>query len=178
MKENPEILAPVEGIQIIDDVTAQFGVDTLEGRVGPLMQGVHSRSQFFKLPPGLYTYEHPHPTESIIYTVYGQWVLCTGGKRHVMKPRSLFWFGPYIATGYEVPFDEPAFILIFKGERGEDPEGMIDYLQNEMQPHLAREHEAGQAFWLSELPADHPARVFVRSLKPQTHDDAAPSDTI
>ena len=165
MQDFPKILKPVEGIQIIDDVTAQFGVDTLEGRVGPLMQGVGSRSQFFELPAGLYTYEHPHPTESIIYTVYGQWVLCTGGKRHVMKPRSLFGFGPNIEAGYEVPFDEPAFILIFKGERGLDPAAMVDYLQNEMQPHLMQEHEAGQAFWLRELAEDHPARVFARSLK-------------
>ncbi|MCC7165531.1 MAG: AraC family ligand binding domain-containing protein [Anaerolineae bacterium] len=165
MTEYAQIERPVEGIQIIDDVTAQFGVDTLEGRVGPLMQGASSRSQFFELPAGLYTYEHPHPTESIIYTVYGEWVLTTGGKRHVMKPRSLFWFGPGISAGYEVPFDAPAFILIFKSERGSDPEAMVDYLQNEMQPHLMQEHAAGQAFWMHELPPDHPAHVFARSLK-------------
>lgn len=168
MKDYAQILRPVEGIQIIDDVTTQFGVDTLEGRVGPLMQGIGSRSQFFELPAGLYTYEHPHPTESIIYTVYGNWVLCTGGKRHVMKPRSLFWFGHNIAAGYEVPFDESAFILIFKGERGHHPDAMVDYLQNEMQPHLMKEHAAGQAFWLRELPSDHPARVFASSLKQDT----------
>jgi quercetin dioxygenase-like cupin family protein len=165
LRDYAEILRPVDGIQIIDDVTAQFGVDTLEGRVGPLLQGAGSRAQFFELPAGLYTYEHPHPNESIIYTVYGQWVLCTDGKRHIMKPRSLFWFGPNISAGYEVPFDAPAFILIFKSERGEGPEAMVDYLQNKMQPHLVQEHEAGQAFWLNELPDDHPAQVFARSLK-------------
>ena len=165
MNDYAKISRPVEGIQIIDDVTAQFGVDTLEGRVGPLMQGVGCRAQFFDLPAGLYTYEHPHPTESIIYTVYGQWVLCTGGKRQVMKPRSMFWFGPNITAGYEVPFDEPAFILIFKSERGKDQQAMVDYLQNEMQPHLMQEHAAGQAFWMRELPADHPAQIFARSLK-------------
>lgn len=168
MKDYAQIQRPVEGIQIIDDVTAQFGVDTLEGRVGPLMQGIGSRSQFFELPAGLYTYEHPHATESIIYTVYGEWVRCTGGQRHIMRPRSLFSFGPNIAAGYEVPFDAPAFILIFKGERGSDPEAMVDYLQNEMQMHLEQEHAAGQAFWLRELPADHPAQVFARSLKQGT----------
>jgi quercetin dioxygenase-like cupin family protein len=168
LKDYAQILRPVEGIQIIDDVTSQFGVETLEGRVGPLMQGVGSRSQFFVLPPGLFTPEHPHATESIIYTVYGQWVLCAGGKRHVMKPRSLFWFGPNVGAGYEVPFDAPAFILIFKGERGLDPEAMVNYLQNEMQPQLAQEQAAGQAFWLRELPEDHPARLFARSLNQGT----------
>lgn len=168
MNESAKILRPVEGIQIIDDVTVQYGVETLEGRVGPLIQGAGSRSQFFELPAGLYTYEHPHPTESIIFTVYGEWVLCADGKRHVMKPRSLFWFGPNIAAGYEVPFDEPAFILIFKSERGETPEAMVNYLHNEMQPHLVQEHKAGQAFWLHELPLDHPARVFAASLKKDT----------
>jgi hypothetical protein len=95
-------------------------------------------------------------------------VLCTGGKRHVMRPRSLFWFGPNIAAGYEVPFDDPAFILIFKSERGHDPEAMVEYLQSEMQPHLMQEHAAGQAFWMRDLPADHPAHIFARSLKQGT----------
>src|SRR4026209_2750625 len=103
------------GIQIIDDVTAQYGVDTLEGRLRPLIQGVDCRTQFFEFPPGMYTHEHPHPTESIIYTVRGRWVLVTGGQLHVMLPGSLFSFGPDISAGYEVPFAEPAFILIFKG---------------------------------------------------------------
>ena len=37
--KDAEILRPAEGIQIIDVIMDQFGVDTLEGRVGPLIQG-------------------------------------------------------------------------------------------------------------------------------------------
>lgn len=166
MTHDTTILTPAKGIQIIDDVTAQFGVDTLEGKIGLLIQGVACRSQFFDLPPGLYTHEHPHPTESIIYTVRGRYVLVTDGKRHVMNPGSLFSFGPDIAAGYEVPFDEPAFILIFKGDRGVEREAFIDHIQNNLKPMFERDAAAGEAFWLRELSADHPARVFARQVNP------------
>lgn len=162
-----EIHRPAEGIQIIDDVTAQFGVDTLEGRVGPLMRGVGSQAHYIEMPPGLYLHEHPHPKEAIIYTVSGKWVMCAEGKRHLMHPGSLFWFGPDIAAGYEVPFDEPAFILIFKGELLDPPEKFVEYLETKMKPGLERESESGEPFRLSELPEDHPARVFARSVNPQ-----------
>lgn len=163
------ILRPSEGIQIIDDITQQFGVETLEGRIGPLIQGVGSRAHFIEMPAGLYLYEHPHPTEAIIYTVRGRWVLVAQGKRHPMSPGSLFWFGPDIAVGYEVPFDEPAMILIFKGERGKDPEEFVAYLENTLKPSLVAETQEGAHFLLTELPADDPARIFADSLNPKKY---------
>jgi quercetin dioxygenase-like cupin family protein len=162
--EYANILRPTEGIQIIDDITTQFGVHTLEGRIGPLLRGVGSRAQYIEMPPGMYLYEHPHPTEAIIYTVRGRWVSCTDGKRHVMNPGSLFWFGPDIAAGYEVPFDEPAFILIFKGERGIEPAAFVDYLENKLKPSLVQEQLDGASFLVAGLPPDHPARKFADEL--------------
>lgn len=161
-----KILRPARGIQVIDDITAQFGVETMEGKIGPLLQGVGSRAHYIQMPAGSFLYEHPHPTEAIIYTVTGQWVLCTEGKRHLMKPRSIYWFGPDIAAGYEVPFDEPATILIFKGERGWEPDEFVDYLENKLRPNLIQENKAGQAFLIDELPPDHPARVFAHTVNP------------
>jgi quercetin dioxygenase-like cupin family protein len=159
-----EIHRPTDGIQIIDDITNQFGVDTLEGRIGPLMQGVASQAHYIEMPPDLYVHEHPHSTESIIFTVRGQWIAVTDGKRHLMKPGSLFWFGPDIAAGYEIPFADPAFILIFKGSLLDTPEGFVSYLQDKLQPSLIEENKNGEPFRLSELPEDHPARIFARSV--------------
>lgn len=162
------ILRPSEGIQIIKDITQQFGVETLEGKIGPLLQGVGARAHYIEMPPRMYLYEHPHPTEAIIYTVRGKWVSCTNGKRHLMQPGSLFYFGPEIAAGYEVPFDEPALILIFKGERGLDPDAFVDYLEHTLKPALVQENQDGTAFTLDALPADHPARIFAASLDHET----------
>ena len=163
-KEYAAIMRPAEGIQIIDDITRQFGVETLEGRIGPLLQGVGARAQFIEMPAGLHLYEHPHPTEAIIYTVRGSWVAVTDGQRHQMQPGSLLWFGPNIAAGYEVPFDDPAFILIFKGERGIDAETFVGYLENELTPSLIEERANGGTFLIRELPEDHPARIFAAAL--------------
>ncbi|MCB0155958.1 MAG: AraC family ligand binding domain-containing protein [Anaerolineae bacterium] len=165
MTDYAKIIRPTTGIQIIEDITNQFGIDTLEGKIGPLIQGEGSRAHFIEMPAGLYTAEHPHDTESIIYTVHGRWVLCIEGKRQVMEPGSLFWFGPNIPTGYEIPFDDPAFILIFKGQAGGPWSEFIDYLENAMQPHLAEQQASGaEVFRLQELPADHPARLFAEGL--------------
>jgi quercetin dioxygenase-like cupin family protein len=156
----PKVINPSEGIQIIEDVTDQYGVETIEGTFGPLMQGTGSQAHFLILPPGLYTYEHSHAKESIIYTVKGKWVLCSSGKRNVIKEKGLFWFGPDVATGYENPFDEPAFLLIFKGELLMKSAELLEYLRGPMKEHLASEVEKGHVFTLQELPEDHPAREF------------------
>jgi quercetin dioxygenase-like cupin family protein len=158
------ILRPSEGIQIVHDITHQFGVDTLEGKIGPLILGGKGQAHYIDLPPQSFTPEHAHPTESIIYTVRGRWVLCSSGIRHLMQPGTLYWFGADVSTGYEVPFEEPAYILIFKSERSESAESFVDYLQNTLAPRLVAEHEAGEPVLLSELPDDHPARVFARTL--------------
>lgn len=154
-----------DGIQVIDDIYAQPGIETLEGRIGPLIYGVASKSHYIALPPGGYCDEHPHPTESIIYTVSGQWVLCSQGRRFHMRARNLFWFGPNVKTGYEVPFAEPAYILIFKGERDEGgAERMIEYLKG-MGKRLEAANRNGTPFSFKELSEDHPACVYAAGLQ-------------
>ena len=65
--KDAEILRPAKGIEIIDVITDQFGVDTLEGRVGPLLQGEELQAVYLDMPAGLYCEEHPHPHESMRY---------------------------------------------------------------------------------------------------------------
>ena len=152
--KDAEIVRLAEGIHIIDVITDQFGVDTLEGRIGPLIQGEESQA------------EHPHPHESLTYTVRGRWVLCSDGKRHLMEPGSLFWFGADIPTGWEVPYDEPAFILCFGCHFGPAAE-FVEYLENSLQTDSIDKHEAGNPYLLKELTEDHPARIFARSVNPE-----------
>lgn len=157
-----------QGIQIIDDILTQPGVDTLEGRIGPLIFGQGSRSHYIELLAGGYCDEHPHSSESIIYTVRGQWVLCSSGRRFHMRAGGLFWFGPGVATGYEIPFPDPAYILIFKGERDEGgAAGMIEYLKG-MGQRLEAANRKGTPFSFAELPEDHPAYVYAAGLPGST----------
>lgn len=160
-------LAP--GIQIVEDITDKkqtAAVDTLEGRIGPLLLGQDSQAHFIDMPAGMYCEEHPHSAESIIYTVRGSWVLCSKGRRHHMKPGTLFHFAPNTPTGYEVPFTEDAYILILKGRRvmGNEQE-FIDYLKG-FSERLKREQAAGIPYLMRDLPADHPALRFARDVNP------------
>ncbi len=154
-------LAP--GVQVVEDVadTAQTAsVATLEGAIGPLLLGENCQSHFIDMPAGMYCEEHPHASESIIYTVRGTWVLCSKGRRKVMKPGSLFHFAPNTPTGYETPFDEDALILIFKGQRLTASEAeFMAYLRGLAQ-RLEQEHKAGVPYRLTDLPKDHPALQF------------------
>jgi quercetin dioxygenase-like cupin family protein len=155
------------GINIVEDVLDREkfkGVDTLEGRIGPLLRGDGSSAHFIEMPGGLYCEEHAHPTESIIFTVRGSWVLCSSGRRQLMRPGTLFWFKAETPTGYEVPFDEPAFILIFKGSKmKEDEDAFLEYLRG-LKERLEKAHSSGTPFKMDELPEIHPARVYARSL--------------
>lgn len=157
-----------EGIKVLDDVLDAAkcpGVETLEGRIGPLLMGEELRAHYIEMQGGLYCEEHPHPTESLIFTVRGRWVLCSGQRRHIMNPGTFFWFGPNTPTGYEVPFEEPAFILIFKGgEDGMDDESFLEYLRG-LKDRLEVQHEQGTPFKMEELSRDHPARLFAQGLK-------------
>lgn len=68
------------GIKIIENATdpeRNQSVDTLEGRIGPLLKGDGSQAHFIEMPPDLYCEEHSHATESLIFTVKGEWVLCS-----------------------------------------------------------------------------------------------------
>jgi quercetin dioxygenase-like cupin family protein len=157
-----------KGIRIVENVTdknANPGVVTLEGRIGPLLKGDASQAHFIEMPGDLFCHEHTHTTESLIFTVKGRWVLCSAGRRQLMRPGSLFWFKAGTPTGYEVPFTDAAFILIFKGDRDDmDDEGFVEYLQG-LQQRLEKSHQDGMPFKMSELSEDHPARVFARGLE-------------
>lgn len=154
-----------EGISIVDSVFHQEGVETLEGRIGPLLLGESLQCHFIEMPANLFCAEHEHDTESIIYTAKGQWVLCSRGQRFHMKEGSLFWFGPNTPTGYEVPFRESAFIIIFKGERSsKDYAEMIDYLRG-LRTRLIEEEKNGTPFSFLQLPDDHPAKLFSSQIK-------------
>lgn len=155
------------GIEIIENATdpeRNQSIDTLEGLIGPLLKGDGSQAHFIEMPPDLYCEEHSHDTESLIFTVKGEWVLCSSGRRQLMKPGSLFWFKAGTPTGYEMPFSESAFILIFKGDRDyKNDEEFLEYLRT-LQQRLEKSHEEGSPFKMSELCQDHPARAFARSL--------------
>ena len=153
-----------EGIRIVNSVDGLAGVDTLEGRIGPVIHGETSQAHFIDMPAGMFCPEHPHATESLIHTVRGSWVLVSGGRRFVMRSGSIFWFGADVSTGYEVPFDEDALILIFKGQRSmQSDEEFIEYLEG-LKSRLEQRHADGEPFLIAELPLDHPCRDFARSL--------------
>jgi quercetin dioxygenase-like cupin family protein len=151
-------------LTIVDSINDALGVETLEGRIGPLLNGLKGAAHYIIMPPNMYCDAHQHPTESIIFTTKGQWVLCSEGKRHLMKEGSLFFMPPDVETGYEVPFDEAATILIIKFEGPNDPEKFLTYLEG-LKGRLETRHKQGTPFLMSELPVDHPARVFAQNLK-------------
>lgn len=158
----PVGLESIGECRVLRDVSQQPGIATVEGELIPLLTGGSIRAHSIKMAPGQYCFPHPHPTESIIYTVSGRWVFCTveDGEevRTVINANDLFHFVPDVATGFETPFDEGAEILILKGSAEsyeELREGML-----ETKKHLDEEHEKGEPFYFSELDEGHPARVF------------------
>lgn len=152
------------GIRIVDRVDGLPGVDTLEGVIGPVIRGEASQAHFIDMPPGMFCGEHPHATESLVYTVRGRWVLASDGKRFVMRQGSIFWFGANVSTGYETPFAESALLLIFKGQlSNQSDDEFVEYLRG-MKCRLEKRHDEGEPFLISELPADHPCRAFARSI--------------
>jgi hypothetical protein len=76
---------------------------------------------------------------------------------------SLFFMPPDIETGYEVPFNEPATILIFKCEGKQNPTEFLSYLET-LKQKLEKKKAEGEPFLLSDLPESHPARVFTKNL--------------
>ena len=156
----------VEIISNINDAVSAAGVLTHEGIFGPLLFAENIRAFFIELKPGMFLSEHPHPTESIVYTVSGKWVICSEGKRQVMEQGSLFHFGSNMPTGWEAPFAEGAFLLVVKSkEDGEAYEPYMEGLQ-EMKVMLDEERANGNAFYFNELPSDHEAIKFARSANP------------
>ncbi len=150
-----DLSSPVEGIQVVNDIIEQKGINTIEGKIGPLIWGAISQTYFVDMPPGAYLEEHPHPFEALIYAVRGRYVLCAHGVRTLMEPGSLMAFAANVPTGYEVPFDESAFILVFRSGKPE-----LDQIA-----FMARLQEDEPAS-LHDLPDDHPARIYARTVNP------------
>ncbi|MDP2181758.1 MAG: AraC family ligand binding domain-containing protein [Actinomycetota bacterium] len=150
-------------VDIVDSIGGLPGVDTLEGRIGPIMSGNLGSAHYISMQPDLYCPAHVHSTESIIFTVRGQWVLCSEGQRHHMRQGSIFFMPPDIETGYEVPFDERAVLLIMKFEGSMDADEFLEYLEG-LRSRLEERHDNGEPFLLSELPEEHDARRFAASL--------------
>jgi len=165
---SPERAHLAPGVTIIDDILDRqktVGVETLEGTIGPLLRTPEMRAHFIDMPAGLYLDEHPHAKGSIIYTVRGRWALKSLGRWHAMKPGSLYWFGDNIPTGFQVPFPEDAYILIFKSAAGDDDEAFVRYLKG-MAANLTKEQAAGTPFRLVDLAPSHPALGFARKVNP------------
>ena len=167
----PEYIQLAKNVEIIpniEDAVKSVGVPTHEGTFGPLIFAEKTRAFFIELKPGMYLYEHPHDTGSIVYTVRGKWVLASEGKRHVMQAGTLFRFGDKMPTGWEAPFEEGALLLIVKAKKpGEGYEPFIKGLKK-MQASVDQDRKSGKnQFYYYELPADHPAVVFARSVNPK-----------
>lgn len=169
MTQLPDVVQMAEGLLIIDDVLTVPGVNTLEGRVGPLLFGQGCRTHYIDMPAHSYVDEHGHDDEALTYTVRGRWVLCANGRRRLMGPGSLYWFAPGIPTGYEVPFDEPAYLLVFRGVVGESPAEMLAFIEEKLKPRMEQMQAEGEVFMLRDLPADHPALLYAHEVNPDAY---------
>ena len=169
-EHSPQFIQHASGVEIIEDIAdfkTKVGVETLEGQFGPLLFGSELRAFFIVLRPGQFLAEHPHPTESMVYTVSGKWVLCSEGKRHVMKAGTLFHFGDDKPTGWEAPFDEDAHLLIVKKKNPEQNYETVMARYNQMAAEVNQQHDEGTEFWFHEIPPDHPARKFAARVNPK-----------
>ena len=164
--EYVQLATNVEIIPNIEDAVKSVGVLTHEGIFGPLLFAEQTRAFFIELKPGMFLSEHPHPTESIVYTVKGKWVLCSERKRQVIEAGSLFHFGSNMPTGWEAPFAEGAFLLVVKTK--EEGAGYDPYMKGlrQMVDQLDSERSNGTPFYFNELPEDHEAIAFARSVNP------------
>ena len=167
---SPEYIQLANNVEIIESVEEAMNggsaTFTHEGYFGPLLFGEELRAYTLRLEPGMFLSEHPHPTESIIYTLSGSWVLCSEGKRKVMEAGSIFHFGSDMPTGWEAPFAGGADILIFKKKRdGDNYEAFVSGI-GEMAATLDAQMADGEPFYYHQLSGDHPAIQFARSKNP------------
>lgn len=166
---SPEYIQLATNVEIIPNIKnsiAEVGVLTHEGVFGPLLFAEKTRAFFIELKAGMFLTEHPHPTESIVYTVSGKWVLCSEGKRQVMEAGSIFHFGSNMPTGWEAPFAEGAHLLVLKAKV--DGEAYGPYVQGlkDMGASLEQQRKDGTEFYFNELDANHEAIKFARSVNP------------
>ncbi len=174
-KNSPEYIDLANNVQIIEQVTdaavSDSSVFTHEGSFAPLLLGKDLRSFSLKLEPGMFLAEHPHSTGSMVYTVSGQWVLCSEGKRQVMKAGSVFWFGPNMPTGWEAPFPEGAVLLIVKTMSSDETnyESFVKVTHG-LSADLDKQYKNGGVFYYHQLKENHPAIVFAKKHNPKFND--------
>lgn len=161
--DSPERLHLAPGLTNVLAAAESVGADTAEGRIGPLLRSDRTRAHYIDMPAGMFLDEHPHATGSLIYTVRDAWGPGSRGRWHHMKPGSLYWFGDDVPTGFQVPFRNDAFILIFKDSPGADDAAFLRYLR-ELRDKLEKQQKIGAAFRLANLPAGHPALAFARRV--------------
>lgn len=162
--EQPKYLMKMAQLNILDSFEDAPGVETLEGRIGPLLSAESGSVHYISMPPNMYCAPHKHSTESIIYTMKGEWVLCSEGERHHMKEGSFFYMPPNVETGYEVPFKTAATILIVKFEGPNNVDKFLTYLQG-LKEKLEKQRASGEPFFLTDLPPDHPAIIFAKNIR-------------
>ncbi len=165
----PEYIQHATNVEIIPDIATGLqsasNTFTHEGNFGPLLFGENIRSFYIRLEPGMFLAEHPHPTESLVFTVSGRWVLCSEGKRQVMGAGSTFHFGSNAPTGWEAPFPEGAFLYIVKSYENIDYESYTTDIRN-MAGELDQQMQEGMEFYYHQLEPDHPAILFAREHNP------------
>ena len=167
---SPEYIQLASEVEVIEDVSvaadSESSIRTHEGYFGPLLFGTDLRMFSLKLEPGMFLTEHTHPTESMVYTISGRWVLCSEGKRQVMKAGSAFHFGPDKPTGWETPFQEGALILITKRiAEGDDYESFCAKIRD-MAEAVDKEMAGGVPFYFHQLKPEHPAIAFAKAHNP------------
>lgn len=157
-----------DSVTVIPSIHAMDGVDTLEGKIGPIFSATKGSAHYITMHPDLYCPAHPHSTESIIYTAKGTWVLYANQTRYIMPEGSIFHMPAHVDTGYEVPYDEPATLLITKFEGPINPGEFISYL-NGLAERLLKDEQDGAPYSLSALSSDHPARRYANQINPEKY---------
>jgi len=160
---SPEKVHLGHGVEVIlntNDGERTTGIMSEEGLSGFLVAIEKAQVQFLDMNPDLYSPEHAHDFGFIIYTVQGEWVLCSEGRRCLMRPGSICSIMANSSMGMEVPFENTVRALYFL-------EGGVD-VQRRYEEYLRKlnegtvTHHVSRMTRISELPEDHPARVFAR----------------
>lgn len=165
---SPERINLSPGLDIIaDSVDDERLVSLLseEGRSGFLAATDRFQAQFLVMNPDLYSEEHAHDYDFIIYTMEGRWVLCSQGRRCLMSPGSICGVSAGVPVGMEAPFEEPARLLFFLAGGISTQKRYEEYLRK-VSDDKATVH-GYEMRRISDLPSSHPARTFARSVTPK-----------
>lgn len=166
---SPERIQLATNVTIVPnmlDPAKRVGVLTHEGVFGPLLYAEKMRAFFIELKAGMFLEEHPHDSESLIYTISGKWVLVSENKRQVMETGSVFHFGSHMPTGWEAPFAGGALLYVVKTKKPDDGYKKFIAGVTKMQGDVDKQRKEGVPFYFNALRADHPAVVFAKSVNP------------